>query len=252
MPGLYTHTSSAAGTVVTATLYNGDHDNHADNQITTMMDDYSTDAAQMQSVVDPYPAASESLATNLTGELQRIRYILRQHLQNMQAGAGTYWYEDPIPTATGFYSHGCHVKRDALFSCADAAWTLVPFNLEEEDFTGWHDNAVNPGRITIPDVNFEGKYLVSACIAFSGHTTGYRGVRIVREVAVGPATEIIVSQVNAGCADATVPVISVSSVIHLLVDDYITCEAYQSSGAAMDLTLDAEYAPRFMAWRIGR
>ena len=89
MPGLYSHTTRATGLVLTAAIYNADHQNHIDNEIPTMMDDYSSNAAQMQSTADPYPAAVESLATTLAGELERIRYVIKQITGEAQ------WYIDP-------------------------------------------------------------------------------------------------------------------------------------------------------------
>ena len=89
MPGLYSHTNRATGLVLTATIYNGDHQNHIDNHIPAQMDDYSANAAGMQANTDPYPGASESLPTSLAGELERIRYILKQITGTAQ------WYIDP-------------------------------------------------------------------------------------------------------------------------------------------------------------
>lgn len=89
MPGLYAHTTRTTGTVLTATIYNGDHQNHVDNHITTMIDDYSSNTTQMQSTADPYPASAESLATTLAGEIERLRYVIAQ------ITGKTYWYQDP-------------------------------------------------------------------------------------------------------------------------------------------------------------
>lgn len=86
MPGLYSHTTRATGTILTATIYNGDHQNHIDNHITTMIDDYSSNAAQMQSVASPGGVGSESLATSLAGEIERLRYVMK----TMHGGA--QWY----------------------------------------------------------------------------------------------------------------------------------------------------------------
>ncbi len=254
MAGLYSHTTRAAGTVVTATVYNDDHEKHVNNHDPEMMDDFSANAAGMQSAVDPYPGASESLPTSLSGELQRIRYVLREHLTAMHGGVAPgaqHWYV-PTTDGHGFETVGAHVKRTALYSLANAAWTAIPFDAEEEDTDAYHDNAVNNTRITIPSTTYEGKYFVAANVEFAIDAVGGRGVRIVREVAVGPSTEVIVSHygVGSGAADATQ--VNVGTVIHLLVGDYLTCEAYQSSGGALNLSLAAEHAPRLMAWRIGR
>jgi len=50
------------------------------------MDDYSTDATQMQTTTDPGEVGTESLATTLAGELERIRFILKE------LGGGAQWY----------------------------------------------------------------------------------------------------------------------------------------------------------------
>ncbi|MBU2062330.1 MAG: tail fiber protein [Bacteroidetes bacterium] len=46
----------------------------------------------MQTVADPYPGAAESLATDLRGELQRLRYLIKQ------VTGETQWYIDPDNT----------------------------------------------------------------------------------------------------------------------------------------------------------
>src|SRR3972149_4893415 len=89
MAGLWSHTTRATGLVLTAAIYNADHQNHIDNGIPAQHDDYSTNAAQMQSTTDPYPAGAESLATSTAGELERIRYVLKQITNRAQ------WYIDP-------------------------------------------------------------------------------------------------------------------------------------------------------------
>ncbi len=87
MAGLYSHTTRAVGITLTANIYNSDHTNHITNHITTQMDDYSSNIAQMRTVTD---ATGGSLATSLAGELERLRdNLLRLH------PTSTYWYEQP-------------------------------------------------------------------------------------------------------------------------------------------------------------
>ena len=45
------------------------------NMVFTCLDDYSSDATQMQSATDPYPSGVVSLATTGAGELERLRYV---------------------------------------------------------------------------------------------------------------------------------------------------------------------------------
>lgn len=87
MAALYSHTTRATGTTLTAAIYNADHENHITNGIPGQLDDYSANAAQMQSTADPGESGSESLATSLAGELERIRFILKE-----MGGNRTQWY----------------------------------------------------------------------------------------------------------------------------------------------------------------
>lgn len=92
MPALYTHTTRATGTILTSTIYNGDHQNHIDNGIPTMLDDYSSNQTEMQTQTDPGEVSSESLPTNLAGEIARLRFVIKRLLGNV------YWYPRPNHT----------------------------------------------------------------------------------------------------------------------------------------------------------
>ena len=90
MPGLYSHTTRANGTTLTAAIYNGDHQNHIDNQTPQMTDDYSTNAAEMQSTANPGGVGTESLATSLAGEIERLRYVIKT------MHGGVQWYPGSV------------------------------------------------------------------------------------------------------------------------------------------------------------
>lgn len=87
--GLYSHTTRASGLTLTANIYNTDHQNHINNQNSTQIDDYSASVAEMQTTTDPYPSASASQPTTLAGELERLRYMIKQITGQAQ------WYIDP-------------------------------------------------------------------------------------------------------------------------------------------------------------
>jgi len=89
MAALYTHTTRASGLTLTANIYNSDHQNHIDNGVPLQFDDYSVNVAQMKVVTDPFPGAVESLATTLAGELERLRFMIKQI-----TGKGE-WFTDP-------------------------------------------------------------------------------------------------------------------------------------------------------------
>lgn len=89
MAALYSHTTRSTGTTLTANIYNTDHQNHIDNGIPSQLDDYSSTVSQMQSTVDPGEVGTESLATSLSGELERLRSILKK------IGGKAQWYTSP-------------------------------------------------------------------------------------------------------------------------------------------------------------
>ena len=94
MPGLYSHTTRATGTVLTATIYNGDHENHITNQTPAMTDDYSANVTEMRVETDPGEISSESLATSLAGDIARLRYAITD-IKKYYDSTLTRWYESP-------------------------------------------------------------------------------------------------------------------------------------------------------------
>ena len=81
-----------SGEILTASDLNNTVTAINNSNITEDIDDYSTNASEMQSTVDPYPSSTESLPTSLSGELERLRYLIAQ------ITGKTYWYQDPSPT----------------------------------------------------------------------------------------------------------------------------------------------------------
>lgn len=78
MPGLYTHPTRTSGTILTSTIYNADHQNHIDNAIPQSIDDYSSSEPQMQTVTNPGQPLTPSLPVSLAGEIERLRYVIKE------------------------------------------------------------------------------------------------------------------------------------------------------------------------------
>lgn len=109
MAGLYSHTTRATGTVLTAAIYNEDHQNHIDNLVPDQIDDYSSDVTEMQSATSPGTVGAESQPTTLAGELERIRYMLKY------LGGGAQWYSpQKMPTVQTFTADGTWTKPTGL------------------------------------------------------------------------------------------------------------------------------------------
>lgn len=108
-----------AGETLTAADLNAEFDNILNNLDPDGIDDASTNAAAMQATADPYPGSVASLATDLTGEFHRIRYVLDQRNNT------SYWYIYPdMVTKTTTYTAGAD---DEIILCdtSGGAWTLT-------------------------------------------------------------------------------------------------------------------------------
>ena len=79
-----------AAQTLTAADLNAEFDNILNNLIPAGVDDESASDVAMQATADPYPGSAISKPTSLTGELQRLRYMIKQMTGN------TYWYEDSL------------------------------------------------------------------------------------------------------------------------------------------------------------
>lgn len=94
----------STGNTILSDHINTSNNEHINNNIPESIDDFSVNVSEMQAVTDPYPASTESLATTLDGEIQRLRNVIKQITQETQ------WYFDP-PTFcedSANYNHGAN------------------------------------------------------------------------------------------------------------------------------------------------
>ena len=114
-------------------------------------------------------------------------------------------------------------------SIANNTETAVTFDTEDFDTNGFHDNATNNSRITIPS-GYAGKYLFTYMVTFVSNSTGirYLGIRKNGTVVKYPAE-------NSAIATDSTP-LSFSVILNLAVGDYVDIVAYQNSGGSLNLT----------------
>lgn len=88
--GQYSHTTRGTGTVLTAAIYNADHQNHITNLNPTMTGGYADSVSQYQLATDPGGVGTEILPANLAGEIERLRFAVRRIIGKSQ------WYTPPV------------------------------------------------------------------------------------------------------------------------------------------------------------
>lgn len=80
---------------VTYSDLNAEFDNILNNLTAANVDDYSANVTQMQSTADPGEVGTESLATSVAGEIQRLRKLIGEITGEDQ------WYESPVSSLLG-------------------------------------------------------------------------------------------------------------------------------------------------------
>lgn len=118
-----------AAEVLTAADLNAEYDNILDNFDPDGLDDASIDTTAMQAMADPYPSSTESLATDLRGEIQRLRYQMDQVIGAAQ------WYSDvPINLTTVVNSNEQVVRGRTAGAQVITTGTETTVTLSTEDF----------------------------------------------------------------------------------------------------------------------
>ena len=87
MPGLYAHTTRSAGTILTAAIYNADHNQHIEKAEPRFIDDMSPSVTDFRRTRNPGTAGSETLPVSLQQELEIVRWVIHQ-----QHPTDTHWY----------------------------------------------------------------------------------------------------------------------------------------------------------------
>ncbi len=98
--------TATLGATIMHTERNTEFVNVITNQYPAVFDDHSATLAEMRTETDPYPGSVASQATNLGGEIERLRYKLGQIDDSLATilgvSANTYYYEDSPSGTVGF------------------------------------------------------------------------------------------------------------------------------------------------------
>lgn len=149
-------------------------------------------------------------------------------------------------TPAGASFVGCSINRLNDLTVSNNTSTIVGFDNEDYDTDGFHDNATNNSRITIP-TGKGGKYLIIGRNTWSNNGTGSRNFRLFKN---GTSTGWqFISPVS---ASASYTVFSGVTMVNLNAGDYIEFAVTQNSGGNLGLLGDAAgESTSFSATKIG-
>ena len=120
----------------------------------------------------------------------------------------------------------CGVNRSTDQSIPNGAWTSISYDTEEWDTDNIHDNVTNNSRLTCQT---PGRYLIYTSLRFLEVATGARLARIIKNGTTVVALAYIGKDADNRFA------IAITTVVNLVANDYIETQAYQSSGASLNI-----------------
>lgn len=130
--------------------------------------------------------------------------------------------------ATFHSTTGVKVYRTAVQSISNNTVTAVNWTAEDFDSDGFHDNATNNTRLTVPS-GLGGKYFVFAQLRYASNATGERQIRFHVNGSYQAYTLVLP-------LSGAATVFSLAAVLPLVATDYVECNAYQTSGGNLDVT----------------
>lgn len=108
--------------------------------------------------------------------------------------------------------------------------TVINFNQENFDTSGFHNNSINSSRITIP-TGLGGLYLIVAILSFDGNTTGLRQTRIMKNGSTQLESVIIAPTPNSN----TATVVQATTIRQLSESDYIEVQGRHFAGVSLNM-----------------
>lgn len=242
MPGNWSITPRADGTVLTAAIYNADHQAVVDNFEPAKMDDYSPDLSTLRTATQ---ATEGAMPATLAGEVAALRYEVLTLKGALQGSVNpAYWYT--VLATPRVARVGARIKRATDQALAAGTATVVSFSSAEWDSSAFW-SAGSPTRLTVP---VTGTYLVIASAVIAQNSpvaSDYANLAIrkngtVYQGATTSAIPVAAGQINA-CVSATVA---------LAATDYMEAVALcGSAGTCKTDTGGSEYAPRLSMVYLG-
>jgi len=135
-----------------------------------------------------------------------------------------------IPASTPTFS-GCGLSQSGAQSISNTTQTDLTFDTEAFDTDAYHSTSSNTARITIP-TGKGGYFLVTARVSYASNSTGTRGLWLRKN-----GTEVATSFTQP-VSTGDITTVQINQVMALAVGDYITMNAYQGSGGALNTATD--------------
>jgi hypothetical protein len=142
------------------------------------------------------------------------------------AATGVAW----ATAASGATFVGVAVYLTSAQSLSNGVGTIINWTAEYFDTNGFHDNATNNTRLTVPSGK-AGKYLVVMSGNYAASATGVRDTAVRKN-----GTTYVGSFAASSCGSGTGQGTTVSRILDLSVGDYLEVDAIQTSGGSLNFS----------------
>lgn len=240
MPGLYEVPVRAPGTLISALIYNSDHQNHVDGRDAEFVQSLGASVSQFNLTEAPTVAGDPSLAPSLAGEITRLRYKVGEFKKFMAGNTTVSWYA-PID-AVAPLTIGALVQRSTSQAILTGTNTKIDFTGGTATFnnpnTIWTSGS-NQTRFTAP---FDGLYFAFASICWAG--VGAVQLNKARRIQLGVnntfSANPVVSDVVHSTPPADVHCQTVTGFLDLTTADFVEYRVFQDTGLTINLIAQAE------------
>ena len=132
--------------------------------------------------------------------------------------------------ASGSSFSGARLTRSVNQTISNNTDTMIAWDVETFDVGGYHDNATNNTRITIPSGK-AGYYQINTTLSFSGNGTGQRCITLAKNGTNRAYNLNIIRAVNAGGYTS----VFYSDIVYGAVADYFEISTFQDSGGDLNI-----------------
>lgn len=143
--------------VLTASDLNAEFNNLLNNTIPASIEDQSADVATMQATADPGGVGTESLATTLAGEIQRLRFAIKR------IAGGAQWYTAPAYDLGSTIAAG-DIANDAITTDKILDGNVTPAKLSASN----HTLSLSCGSTSVNNVAYTDVANLTATITATG------------------------------------------------------------------------------------
>lgn len=183
--------------VLTSADLNAEFNNILANMKPAGIEGASANAAAMQATADPGGVGTESLATDLLGEIQRLRYVIKRLI------GGAQWYSTPAIPRTYISAVGQQISN----ACGD--FTYGP-NATYADVTNLSVSITTTGKPVYIGLIYDTAQTVSGVVEANDNGSGTNfvldmGIKILRGATTIYTTQIYDSSFSNNVVRITLP-----------------------------------------------